>query len=287
MNSTHEKISGEQVWKRNGYFSDEKADLNIEKQNFPENALCYINQGYISTFKGSELAMYNHNHILGPLVVAANQPKDIDQYTPAKDEVKLAVCLYDISTGKFQGIAMRLAYIILRGDKEECFFSYGYSEKKSLVLYLAVKEKIPNAFISACFKKHFHEIMNKRRHSEEFSQLFFDLPSITDRKEKINQHRDNVNLSPIDCSLDYSNSFSPDKAVSFRPDLLNSPNKELRNPQVQILYRFFRQIAETSNANLARNVDHLCAVTQQDNSKISWIGPMKQRYDASKLKLTY
>ena len=46
-------------------------------------------------------------------------------------------------------------------------------------------------------------------------------------------------------------------------------------------------MAETSNANLARNAGLLCAVTQQDNSKISWIGPMKQRHDASKFKLTY
>ena len=80
--------------------------------------------------KGGELAMYNYNHILGQVVVAANQPKDIDQYTPAKNQVKLTVCLYDTTTGEFQGIAMRLAYIILRGDEEECFFSYGYPEKK-------------------------------------------------------------------------------------------------------------------------------------------------------------
>ena len=56
--------------------------------------------------------MYNHNHILGQIVVAANQPKDIDQYMPPKNDVKLAVCLYDTSTGEFQGIAIRLVYII-------------------------------------------------------------------------------------------------------------------------------------------------------------------------------
>ena len=56
---------------------------------------------------------YTHIHVLGQLLVAANQSKDLDQYTPAKNEVKLAVCLYDTSTGEFQGIAMRLAYIII------------------------------------------------------------------------------------------------------------------------------------------------------------------------------
>lgn len=42
-----EKISGEQIWKNLGYFGDEKANFNIEKKNFPENALFYVNQGLL------------------------------------------------------------------------------------------------------------------------------------------------------------------------------------------------------------------------------------------------
>ena len=34
--------------------------------------------------------------------------------------------------------------------------------------------------------------MNERRHAEKFSSLVFYLPSNTDCKEKISQHRDNV-----------------------------------------------------------------------------------------------
>ena len=59
------------------------------------------------------------------------------------------------------------------------------------------------------------------------------------------------------------------KEVAFQPDLLDSSNKELRDLQVEILYRFFRQMADTSNGNLALNAYHLGAVIQQDNSKIS------------------
>ena len=36
--------------------------------------------------------------------------------------------------------------------------------------------------------------MNERKEKEDFSTLFHYLPSITDRKEDINQHRNNVNL---------------------------------------------------------------------------------------------
>ena len=82
--------------------------------------------------------------------------------------------------------------------------------------------------------------MNEQRHNEKFSSVFFYLPSTTDRKEKINHHCDNVNINPIDRSLDYLSSFLPDKQLSFRPDLLNSSNKELRDPQAEILVPIFQ-----------------------------------------------
>ena len=62
----------------------------------------------------------------------------------------------------------------------ELLFSYEYSDKNSKVLYSAVKDRIPNAIILTCFKKHYHEIMNERQHSEESSGLLFYFPSISD-----------------------------------------------------------------------------------------------------------
>ena len=114
------------------------------------------------------------------------------------------------------------------------------------------------------------------------------MSSITERKEKINQFRDNVSPNPIDCSLDFLNSFSPDSNVTFQPHLLNSNNPEKRDPQAELLYRFFRQLAETSNAKLIRNVDCLTSNKDgRDNSVNAWVGPNKQRYNATKFKLTY
>ena len=63
------------------------------------------------------------------------------------------------------------------------------------------KEKIPDAFVSTAFKRQYPEIMNEKRDSKEFSTLFYYLQSITDRKEKIDQWCDNVNLLPVDLSL--------------------------------------------------------------------------------------
>lgn len=60
---------------------------------------------------------------------------------------------------------------------------------------------------------------------------------------------------------------------------------ELRNPQVELLYNFFRQMTETSHVNLIRNADYLLVPGKQDNIKIFLVGPTKQRYDSTKFKL--
>ena len=99
----------------------------------PENTLFYVNQTFISTVKNGEIAMYIQNFILGQLISAANQPKNIDEYICEPNEVKLLSCVYDLETGEFKGIRTMLAYIVLRGDEDEIFFSYGYDKSKSKI----------------------------------------------------------------------------------------------------------------------------------------------------------
>ena len=138
---------------------------------------------YLLTVKEGELAINNQIFLLGQLIVATNQPKDIKKYVCEKNEVKLIFSLYNQATGEFLGLDKQLAYIILRGDDMKCFFSYGYNEKKSKVLYSSAKDRIPNEIISACFKKHFYEIMNGRQEYEEISGVFFiSLRSQTERR---------------------------------------------------------------------------------------------------------
>ena len=138
---------------------DKRTEVNfsLEKRNFLGNTLCYFNQGCNSTING------------------VGRGRGRISYLQSR------ILLYDQVINKFLGLQKELAYIVLRGDDMECFFSYGFNEKNSNVLYSAAKDRIPNAVITTSFKKHF------------------------DRKEKINQHKENVNLNPIDCSLDYLN----------------------------------------------------------------------------------
>ena len=111
---------------------------------------------------------------------------------------------------------------MLRRDSNQSFFSYGFDPDKSSVLYSTTKQKIPDAFISTAFCKHYSEIINERREKVEFSTLFYYLPSITDRKETINLHKNNVNLTPVDCLLPFIECFASKKGTSFDPQLSQS-----------------------------------------------------------------
>ena len=280
--SKDDKLSGEKIWKENGYFGDVKAELNLEKVNISENCLLYVNQGFLSTVKSGEIAMYLHNFVIGQLIIAANQPEDISSYICSKNEVKLLSCVYDLESGDFKGIREQIAFIVLRGDVDETFLSYGFNKTKSKLLYSFTKQQIPDAFVSVAFKKHFQEIINEGK-SEIKSSLFYFLPSVSDRKEVINQHKNNVCLSPIDISLEFIESFSQE-SVSFKPDLLNSSDEKERKPQIDMLYGLFNHISKVSNQNLERNIAHLNILQNRSSSEMEW---SNNKFDSAKFKLTY
>ena len=283
IKSEDEKLSGERVWKENGFFKDIRPELNLEKVNMPENTLYYVNQAFLSTVKNGEIAMYVQNFIIGQLIFAANQPNDISEYVCLPNEVKLLSCVYDLESGEFKGVRLQLAYIVLRGDEHEIFFSYGYEKSKSKVLYSYSKQQIPDAFISTSFKKHFNEIINEKKDDENSSSLFYFLPSISDRKESINQWKNNPSLVPIDLTINFIQTFSSQNE-KFQPDLLNSSDNKLRDPQVEMLHGVFKHIAQVSNQNLERNIAYLNLKQNRSSNEMEW---SNNRFDSSKFKLTY
>ena len=278
--SDDEKLSGEKVWKNNGFFKDIRPELNLEKVNIPENCLFYINQSFLSTMKNGDIAMHNQNFIIGQLIFAANQPKEIETYQCLPNEVKLLSCVYDLETGEFKGIREQVAYIVLRGDEHELFLSYGFEKNKSKILYSLSKQQIPDAFISTSFKKHFNEIMNEKR-NEESSSLFFFLPSVSDRTETINQWKNNPCLTPIDFNIDLIESFSSQNE-KFQPNLLNSDDNKLRDPQIEMLYGLFKYMGQISNQNLQQNMAHLSLKQNRNTSEMEW---SSSRFGSSKFKL--
>ena len=124
----------------------------MEKKNFSENALCYVNQAYLSTVKNDELAIYNNNFIIGQMVVAANQPCNSDKYVCKNDEVKLITCLHVKLTGQINGLAMRLAYIVLRASWKNSFLIMVFMNKNQLFFTLFLKKRFPMCLFPLALK---------------------------------------------------------------------------------------------------------------------------------------
>ena len=112
------------------------------------------------------------------------------------------------------------------------------------------KNQVPDAFVSTAFRRHFSEVVNEKNEKEDSLSLFFFLPSITDRKEEINQWKNNPSLTPITFTIDFIQRFSS-KNAKFESHLLNSLDEKERKPQVEMMYGLFEHMAQYSNQNLS------------------------------------
>ena len=236
----------EKIWEEPGFFQDQRVDLTIPKANFPENTLVYVNQGTISQMKDGE-AIYLDYVVLGQTMPVANPDPaiDFDKYEFKENECLLYVPLYNTENGLFRGLAKRLGYITLRGDKNETFYSYGYDSEKSKQLSCSFKQPIPNIFNCTSFKKHHQYLLNEKTTDRLASSLFLFLPSTLDRKEKILQYKDSVHLHPIDACYEDLKTWNNDK--DFNPAELHFPT---RSSVLPLFYSYMKKVAETSNNNL-------------------------------------
>ena len=67
-----ETKNSEKVWQESGSFDDRQSDLTIPKASFPENTLCYVNQGSVSLVKGGGQAIYLEFVVCGQLMLVVN-----------------------------------------------------------------------------------------------------------------------------------------------------------------------------------------------------------------------
>ena len=113
---------------------------------------------------------------------------------------------------------------------------------------------LPNIFQSTCFKK--YKDFLKSDDKGEFSTLFCYLPSTTDRKESLNQHKGNVQLHPIACDLLKFKEFSKTNS-NFFPHHLESHDAKERQTAREIMLNFMKHVATISNSNVNRNANSL------------------------------
>ena len=125
-----------------------------------------------------------------------------------------------------------------------------------------------------------------KKETEKHSQLFYYLPSITDRKESINKWLGNVNLTLIDFDVNFIENFSTTK-TKLQPHLLDSKDVSVCASQVELLRKFFRHLAHYSNQNLSRNVDCLLLKEKKNVEQMEWSAGSSNKYDVSKFKRTY
>ena len=96
--------STERVWKENGFFGDQRADLTMKKANFPENTLVYVNNGSVTPVEG-RLAIYLEYVILAQLLPVAHLPPEVDpdNHKSLDNEVLIFSPLYNIKNGLYRG----------------------------------------------------------------------------------------------------------------------------------------------------------------------------------------
>lgn len=104
---------------------------------------------------------------------------------------------YDKMTATFQGLYETLGYIMVRGDPQEHFLGYGYSKQNSKILHSHYKKRIPSSFSSTFFNRHRIQFESGAFHGSNISNIYYFLPSTTDRVEETNKNMGSVNLSPI------------------------------------------------------------------------------------------
>ena len=256
----HSKCS-ENIWLQPGFFGKQRADLTIQKANFPEITFIYVNQAHVSLVKGRENAIYCDYIILAQVMPLTNiDPAiNLEIYDPNDDEVIIYTPMYNTVTGLYYGLRKKLGQIISRSDAKERFFSYGHNKEKSVLLHCSMKSPLPNIFSSTAFKKQVPFLMDQNEVKAKQSELFFFLPATLDRKEDILQWKDNVHLHPIDLTFEDLKAerpvttFDARSVTTFDPSLLE--NNHARKSLKPDLYKVMEKIADLSNQNLVRNSD--------------------------------
>ena len=105
MTDSKGESSTEQVWKENCFFNDQRTDLTIVKDYFPENTFVYVNNETITSVKGGR-AMYINFVILAQIMPVANPPPDLNlaTYKFQENEVLIFAPLYNAENGLYRGL---------------------------------------------------------------------------------------------------------------------------------------------------------------------------------------
>ena len=129
--------------------------------------------------------------------------------------------------------------------------------------------------------------MGEEKQIQDQPKFSFFLPS-TNRKEKINKFFGNVNLHPIDCHYDDFVNYST-KNHLFLLHNLDLRNTTERDAAREIVWNFFKHVAEMSNSNLIWNCQFLNGKNEakiDTKVEFSWVSDAHSQ-NQTKFKLGY
>ena len=166
-------------------------------------------------------------------------------------------------------------------NDDEYFLNYGFDEENSKILYSYHKCRIPNSFTSTFFSKH-HLLYETGQLQTDFSNLYYFLPSITDRSDTINQHMKSVNLRAIDI---------PDKTFEVKGSLAFDPSKldmacDEKELMTEAALKMLKKIVDISNFSIVKNADGLLS-KRPTEMEMEWIGKSKIRLPNNEYKVSY
>ena len=112
---------------------------------------------------------------------------------------------------------------MVRGDPQEHFLDFGFCKKNSEILYSHYKKCLSSSFSGTFFNRLRIQYKSGAFQGLSFSNIYYFLPSTTDRVEEINKHMGSINLTPIDIP---ENTFEVEDNVQFDPSKLDYECKE-------------------------------------------------------------
>ena len=231
--------------------------------NLPENMIFNINQGYLS-HKDNKKIYYSEIFIIGQITPLSYQPKNIVDYVPKEDEVKILRSKYNLSTDDFLGLKYCISFLTVRNDPQEQFFYYGYTKDNSKILYSTQKMKMSNSFKTTMFNK--HKIQYEAgAFDTDSSNTFFFIPSMADRIEKINKHLGSVNIRAVDINKN-------DFGENFNPAALDYMTDKIPAAKYKSVLNVLKKIADYSSQNLKQNADAYLATVPHNSDTLLWPG---------------
>ena len=133
------------------------------------------------------------------------------------------------------------------------------------------KMKILNSFSATIFNRNRIQYKAGALLDTDFSEIFFFLPSITERVEDTNKCMNSVNLMPIDIEpSEFGENFVPSTL-----DFENSDKKKNRESLLKVLGK----IVDLINSNFQKNEDGLLASKPRRNEDILWVAGKQETED--------